>query len=67
VTQYRELRQGEGYLGSNDTRMLIYLPGGRADELEIIWPGGASTLLLEVGPGDLLIDETYGLRARRER
>jgi hypothetical protein len=67
VTQHRELRHGDGYLGSNDTRMLVHLPGGRADQLEVVWPDGTTTVLHDVAPGDLLIDQVYGLRARRER
>jgi hypothetical protein len=63
TTQVRELRAGDGYLGSNDTRLLFFLPGDQADRVEIRWPRGATVVYENVAPGDLLIDEEHGLRA----
>jgi hypothetical protein len=67
VTQVAELRHSDGYLGSNDTRLLVFLPGGRAERLEISWPSGATTVLEDVAPGRILVDELLGQRARRQR
>lgn len=63
VRQVAELRHSDGYLGSNDTRILVFLPGGRAERLEITWPSGMITVLEDVGPGRILVDETRGLAA----
>ncbi len=64
IDQVAELRHSDGYLGSNDPRLLFYLPGGRADRVEITWPGGASTDLEAIEPGWLVIDEARGVIAR---
>jgi len=65
VSQLTELRVTEGYMASNDPRVLFHLPGASADEVEIIWPGGARTLLQDQAPGELVIDEERGVIARR--
>ncbi|MGD8328654.1 MAG: CRTAC1 family protein [Acidobacteriota bacterium] len=65
ITQLMELRGTEGYMASNDTRVLVHLPGGVADEVEITWPGGGSTLLRDQLPAWLVIDEAHGVIARR--
>jgi len=65
VEQRRESRHGDGYLSGNDARLLIHLPGGTADLVEITWPSGEVTTLSEVPAGRVVIDETRGLMARR--
>ena len=65
VRQSFELRHSDGYLGSNDPRLLIFLPGGRADRIEIDWPGGSSMLLENEPPGWLVLHEGRGVIARR--
>ena len=58
-----ELRHGDGFLGSNDTAMLVFLPGGSADTLEVHWPGGGITQLENVMPGQVVIDQRRGVIA----
>ncbi len=65
VSQVHELRHSDGYLGSNDPRPLIFLPGGRVDTLEIGWPSGARLELTGLEPAWLVIDEARGVIARR--
>ena len=64
-SQLLELRHSDGYVGSNDMRMLVYLPGGTADIVEIRWPAGSVTTLRGEGAGWLVIDEERGVIARR--
>ena len=66
--QLFELRHSDGYLGSNDPRLSVFLPGGRADRVEIRWPSGSSTVLdaVQIGSGGwLVVDERRGVIARR--
>ncbi len=65
TTQHVELHTSDGYLGASDRRLLVFLPSGRADALQIVWPGGAVTELVDVEPGSLIVDELYGVVARR--
>ena len=65
VRQSFESRHSDGYLGSNDPRLLVFLPGGRADRIEIDWPGGSSMLLSNEPPGWLVLHEERGVIARR--
>jgi len=65
VVQHRELRVSDGYAGSNDRRLRIHLPSGRAEELTIRWRGGEESRLTDVGPGWFVIDESRGVIARR--
>lgn len=65
IRQRQELRHSDGYLGSNDTRLLFHLPGGRAEILEVRWPSGARTLLQDQPSGWLILDESRGVVARR--
>ncbi|NKB89668.1 MAG: hypothetical protein GKS06_15735 [Acidobacteria bacterium] len=67
VVQHRELRHGDGYLGANDPRLLFYLPGSQAERIEVIWPSGEVTVLHDIGPRDVLIDELMGLVAVQAR
>jgi len=53
VSQLFELRDSDGYQGSNDTRLLVHLPGGEV------------TLLQDQAPGWLVLDEQRGVIARR--
>jgi len=63
--QIFEVRGSDGYLGSNDARLLVHLPGGTADTVRIDWPGGEVTRLQNVAAGWLVIDELRGVVARR--
>ncbi|MFQ5744175.1 MAG: CRTAC1 family protein [Acidobacteriota bacterium] len=63
--QVRELRASDGYLSSNDVRLLVFLPGGRAERVQVQWPGGGVTELRDVAPAWLVIDELGGIVARR--
>jgi hypothetical protein len=63
--QVFELRGSDGYAGSNDPRLLIFLPEGTADRVEIAWRSGATTTLRDVAPGWLVVDEVHGIVARR--
>jgi hypothetical protein len=65
ISQLLELRASDGYVGSNDPRTLVYLPGGTADLIEIRWPGGSVTQLEQEDPGWLLVDEVRGVIARQ--
>ena len=65
VTQHVELRSSEGYLGSNDPRLLVHLPGGQADRVSVRWPGGGETVLENQSPGWLILDQDRGVIARR--
>ena len=65
-SQVFELRGSDGYLGSNDPRLLIFLPGGVADRLHIVWQSGEVTTLENVPPGWLIVDEQRGAIARRD-
>ncbi len=67
VEQWRELRRTDGYLGSNDPRLLIFLPGGVADEVEVRWPFGETWRGQAIAPGAVVLDEQRGLIARRDR
>lgn len=64
VSQVYELRHSDGYLGSNDPRLLIFLPGETVDRLEISWPSGARLELTGLEPAWLVIDEARGVIAR---
>ena len=63
ISQVVEIRHSDGYLGSNDTRALIFLPAGHADSIQITWPSGATTVLTDIEPGHILVDEIRGLIA----
>lgn len=65
VVQWVEHRHGDGYLGTNDPRILVHLPSGRADEVEVLWPGGGSTLLGPLEPGTVVVRQGPGLVGRR--
>ena len=65
ISQFLEVRANDGYVGSNDTRQLVYLPGGNADVVEVHWPRGAVTRLEGEAPGWLVVDEERGVIARR--
>ncbi|MCH7823431.1 MAG: CRTAC1 family protein [Acidobacteria bacterium] len=65
VEQFTELRGSDGYIGSNDPRLLIHLPSGVADRIEIDWPSGARTTLEREPAGWLVVDEQEGVIARR--
>jgi len=65
VSQLRELRDSDGYAGGNDTRMLVHLPGGVADLIEITWPSGRAISLREELPGWIVVDEDRGVIARK--
>jgi hypothetical protein len=67
IRQTLELRGSEGYVGSNDPRLLVALPGGRADSVLIEWRGGASTTLENVAPGWIVVDELRGIIAAEEK
>jgi len=67
VSQLFELRDSDGYAGSNDPRVLVHLPGGTADVVEISWPSGHVTSLQQQRPGWLVVDEERGVIARRDR
>jgi hypothetical protein len=62
-----ELRGSDGYLGSNDPRLLVALPGGVADRLQVTWGGGETTTLEDVDAGWIVLDERRGVVARRSR
>ncbi len=64
--QIFEVRASDGYLGSNDVRLLVHLPGGTADAVQIAWPSGEVTSLQDVAPGWLVVDELRGVVARRQ-
>ena len=64
--QVLQMSSGDGYLGSNDARLLIYLPSGRADELRVSWGVGAETVLTDVAPGQIVVDQEHGVVARRD-
>jgi len=66
-TQSFELRGSDGYLGSNDARLLVALPGGVADRLQITWGRGETTTLENVAAGWIVLDERRGVVARRSR
>jgi hypothetical protein len=66
TVQYLELRDSDGYAVSNDPRMLVHLPGGAADAIEVTWPSGRVTMLTEVAPGWLVLDEERGAIARTD-
>jgi hypothetical protein len=66
IRQTFELRASDGYLGSNDPRLLVHLPGGRADTIMIAWRGGATTRLEDIGPGWIVVDEQRGIIAHRD-
>ena len=61
-----ELRGSDGYVGSNDPRLLIFLPGGSADRVDITWRNGKTTTLQDVDPGWLVLDELRGVIASRQ-
>ncbi len=63
--QVLQMSSGDGYLGSNDARLLIYLPSGRADELRVLWGVGKETVLTDVAPGQIVVDQERGVVARR--
>ena len=63
--QWFELRHSDGYLGSNDPRLLIFLPGGNAERVEIRWSKHSTTELEDVQPGWLVVDQQHGVIARR--
>jgi hypothetical protein len=67
IEQTLELRGSEGYAGSNDPRLLVALPGGRAERVVIAWRDGATTQLEDVAPGWIVVDEQRGIIARRDR
>lgn len=65
--QVHELRRSDGYVGSNDPRLLVHLPGGTAEVVEVTWPDGDRTELREVEPGWIVVDQERGVIARRPR
>lgn len=65
IEQLTELRGSDGYIGSNDPRLLIHLPSGIADRIEIDWPSGARTTLEREPAGQIVVDERRGVIARR--
>ncbi len=65
VRQRLELRDSDGYAGANDPRLLVFLPSGRAEELEIHWPGGHVDTMADLGPGRILVHESVGLVAQQ--
>jgi hypothetical protein len=62
--QHLELRDSDGYAVSNDPRILVHLPAGTADRLEVKWPSGRRTMLTGVEPGWIVLDEVRGEIAR---
>ncbi|MFA6107793.1 MAG: CRTAC1 family protein [Candidatus Latescibacterota bacterium] len=55
-TQIREVRSGYGYLGANDLRVHFGLgQAGRAERLEIRWPGGDVQVLENLAADQLLV------------
>lgn len=66
VRQTLELRASDGYLSSNDPRLLVHLPGARADSVTIAWRGGTVTRLEDIAPGWIVVDELRGIIARRD-
>ena len=62
-----EMSDSDGFAGSNDTRMLGYLPGLTDDLGEVHWPAGSVTTLRGEGAGWLVVDEGRGVIARRPR
>jgi len=64
--QVLQLSSGNGYLGGNDARLLIYLPSGLADELRVDWGVGEETVLTNVAPGRIVVDQARGIVARRD-
>lgn len=64
VQQRLEVRDSDGYAGANDGRLLVFLPSGVADRIDIRWPGGGVTVLEDVAPGDVLVDQLHGVLAR---
>jgi hypothetical protein len=62
-TQWFENRHSDGSFSSNDPRKLIFLPGGTAESVEVLWPGGAVTQLHDIGPGWIVLDEERGVVA----
>lgn len=64
--QWFERRHSDGSFGSNDPRMLVYLPGGTAEHVEVLWPSGEVTTLQDVAPGWLVIDEARGMIVARQ-
>ncbi len=64
--QVLQVSSGDGYLGSNDVRLLVYLPSGRADELRVTWGVGEETVLTDVAPGRIVVDQQRGVVARRD-
>lgn len=67
VRQRIELRDSDGYAGANDARLLVYLPGGIADSVQIEWPGGGATTLVDQQPGWIVVDQRRGIVARKLR
>jgi hypothetical protein len=65
-TQWFEHRHSDGSFGSNDARNLVYLPGGVADRVEVLWPSGRVTSLQGVDPGWIVLDEERGMIATRQ-
>ena len=54
----RELRGSDGYLGSNEHRVILGL--GEAESfttIRVFWPSGGETLLTDIGPGEVLLRE----------
>jgi hypothetical protein len=64
VAQRLEVRDSDGYAGANDGRLLVYLPSGAAERIEIRWPGRGVMVLEHEPPGDVLVDQTRGVVAR---
>jgi hypothetical protein len=64
--QVLQLSSGNGHLGGNDARLLIYLPSGLADELRVDWGVGEETVLTNVAPGRIVVDQARGIVARRD-
>jgi len=65
VSQVFELRDSDGFQGSNDVRLLVHLPGGTADLVEVRWPDGGVTLLEDQAPSWVVLDEQRGVIARK--
>lgn len=57
----RELRASDGFLGSNELVITLGLgEAPRFSEIQVRWPSGAKTVLLDVRGGQILIKEEVG-------
>jgi len=54
-TQERDLASGESYLSAHDPRLHFGLGGAaRVERLEVLWPGGGRTLMVDLPAGQYL-------------